>query len=73
MDRTPQHQTERSRRLITGVTLVAAATVVAIATAFASSDTERRANHLTFANPNGVIETFGMEEADSASPFSTVV
>jgi hypothetical protein len=69
MDRTPQHQTEQSRRLITGVTLVVAATVAAIATAFASSDTERRANELTFTNPGGVIGTFGMEETDSASPF----
>jgi len=69
MDRTPQHQTGRSRRLITGVTLVAAAAVAAIATAFASSDTERRASQLTFANPGGVIGTVGMEEADSVNPF----
>ena len=37
MDRTPQQQTGRSRRLITGVTLVTAAIVAAMATAYASS------------------------------------
>jgi hypothetical protein len=69
MDRTPQHHTELSRRAITGVTLVAAATVTLIATAFAASDTPRRAGELTFPNSGGVLATFGMEEEDAGNPF----
>src|SRR5215472_14318658 len=69
MDRTPQHQTGQSRRLITGVTLVAATTVAALATAFAASDTQRRSGELTFPNPSGVVGTFGMEEEDAGNPF----
>jgi len=69
MDRTPHHHTEPSRRAITGVTLVAAATVTLIATAFAASDTQRRAGELTFPNPGGVVGTFGMEEEDAGNPF----
>src|SRR5215467_13862164 len=69
MDRTPQHHTGRSRRFITGVTLVAVAAVSAIATAFASSGTPRRAGELTFPNSGGVIGIVGIEEEDAGNPF----
>src|SRR5215204_4554025 len=64
MNRTPRHQTERSRRSITGVTLVVSmAMITAIATAYASG------RALTFANPSGVVGTVGLNEADAANPF----
>jgi hypothetical protein len=69
MDRTPQRQTGLSRRLTTGVTLVAAATVVAIATAYASSVPPRRTTELTFPNPSGVVATVGLDELNSGNPF----
>jgi cytochrome c peroxidase len=69
MNRTPQHQTERSRRLITGVTLVAAATVVAIATAYASPSSPRRMGAPTFPNPSGGIGIIGMDRVDADNPF----
>src|SRR5262245_24986308 len=69
MDRTPQQETGLSRRLTTGVTLVAAATVAVIATAYASSDTPRRAGELTFPNPSGVVATVGLDELNSGNPF----
>src|SRR5262249_20954595 len=69
MDRTPLHQTGRSRRLITGVTLVAVATMVVIATTYASSGSSRSGGGLTFPNPSGVIETIGMDEMNADNPF----
>src|SRR5262245_21860644 len=69
MDRTPQHQTGRSRRSLTGVTLVAAAAAVAIATAYASSDMPRIAGVRMFPNPSGVIGILGMDDVDAANPF----
>jgi cytochrome c peroxidase len=69
MDRTPQHQTGWSRRLTTGVTLVAAAPVALIATVYASAATPRRAGGLTFPNQSGAVEIAGMNERDSDNPF----
>ena len=69
MDRTPQHQAERSRRLIPGVALVTAATAVLIATAHASPATHRRVDGLTFPNPSGLIGVLGMGEVDADNPF----
>jgi hypothetical protein len=69
MDRSPLYQTGRSRRLITGVTLVAAATAAAIATASASSAAPPRAGGLTFPNHSGAVEIVGMDERDSDNPF----
>jgi hypothetical protein len=70
MDRiSPQQQTGRSRRLITGVTLVMAAIVAAIATAYASSAMPDRTGALTFPNPSGVVGTVGMGETDADNPF----
>ena len=69
MDRTPQRQTARSRRLMTGVTLVTAATMAVIATAYASSAMPRRPGGLTFPNPSGVIGIVGMDEVDADNPF----
>ena len=64
MDRTPQHQTGLSRRLITGVTLVATATIVMIATAYASSVASRRTGELSFPNPSGVVATVGLDDTE---------
>ena len=69
MDRTPQRQTWPSRRLITGVTLITAATAVLIVTAFGSSAMPRRAGGLTFPNPSGLIGVLGMDEVDADNPF----
>jgi cytochrome c peroxidase len=69
MDRTPQHQTGPSRRSITGVTLVTAATAALIAMAYASSAAPRRVDGLTFPNPSGVIGIVGMNETDADNPF----
>jgi hypothetical protein len=69
MDRTPQHQTGLSRRLRTGVTLVAAAATVVIATAFASSVPPRRTGELTFPNPSGAIATVGLDDLNAGNPF----
>src|SRR5262245_55069181 len=69
MDRTPQHETGLSRRLPTGVTLVAAATIAAIATAYASSVPPRRSGELTFPNPSGEVATVGLDELNAGNPF----
>ena len=69
MDRTPQDQAGRPRRFIPGVALVAAATAVAIATAYASSGAAGTAGSLIFANANGVIATAGVDEADASNAF----
>src|SRR5689334_16784519 len=63
MDRTPQHETEWSRRLMTG----AAATMAVIATAYASSAMSRRP--MTFPNPSGAIAIVGMDEVNAGNPF----
>ncbi len=69
MDRTPQYQTGLSRRFKTGVTLVAAATIVTIATAYASSVASRPTDELTFPNPSGVVATVGLDDLSSGNPF----
>ena len=68
MDRTA-HETGRSRRFITGVTLATAATVLMLATVYASSGNRGDAKGLTFPNPSGVIETIGFGETDADNPF----
>src|SRR5262245_53753231 len=69
MDRTPQNQTERLRRLLTGVTLVTAAAALAIATAYAAPDMPPRSGGMMFPNPSGVIGIVGMNDADADNPF----
>jgi cytochrome c peroxidase len=68
MDRAPKHDARRSRRLITGVTLVAAMAAL-IATARASSTTPVRAGERPFPNPSGVLATVGTNGADAENPF----
>ena len=53
----------------TGVTLVAAATVAVIATAYASSVTPRRAGALMFPNASGAVAIVGMDELNADNPF----
>src|SRR5215469_15821326 len=67
MARTLQNEKGQSRRLTFGVTLVAAATVAAIATAYASSGVPR--GGLTFSNPSGVIGIVGVDDVDADNPF----
>src|SRR5499427_1181286 len=69
MDRTPQHQTGRSRRRTTGVALVIAAMVTVITTVYTSSDTPRRAGELTFPNALGATGIAGINETDAENPF----
>src|SRR5215510_11033238 len=69
MDRTPQRQTGQSRRLTTGVTLVAAATVAVIATALAASDMPHHTGELTFPNENGAVGIVGTDDRTSDNPF----
>jgi hypothetical protein len=52
-----------------GVTLVAAATTIVIATAYASSAIPERAGGLTFPNSSGVIGIVGMDEVNADNPF----
>jgi len=68
MDRMPQ-QTGRSRRLTTGVTLLTAVLVLAIATAYAASAVPGAVGRATFPNPGGVVATVGMDEGDAGNPF----
>src|SRR4051794_17819393 len=68
MGPTPQRQTGLSRRLITGVAVVAAVTAV-IATADGSSVPPRRTGELTFPNASGAAAIVGLDELSSANPF----
>jgi hypothetical protein len=67
MARTLLNETERSRRLTIGVTLVAAATIASIATAYAASGVSR--GGVTFSNPSGTIGIVGVDEVDADNPF----
>src|SRR6185436_4890521 len=69
MNRQLQQQTGASRRSPGVVMLVAAATVLVMATIHASSTTSARARELTFSNPSGVIGTTGLSEADVDNAF----
>src|SRR5262245_8983138 len=69
MDRAPQHEAGRSRRLIAGVALVTAATAGLIATAWASSATPGRGGEQPFPNPSGVLATVGTSETEVENPF----
>src|SRR6185503_16120561 len=78
MDRTPQHQPSprlrragqqgRSRRLITGVTLVAATAAVMVMSQ-PTSARHGRADAVMFANTHGTLRTIGMDGADTDNPF----
>ncbi len=69
MDRTAHQQTGRSRRFVTGVTLVTAVIVAAIATAYAASATPVPAGRSAFPNPSGIAGTVGMDAIDAENPF----
>ena len=69
MCRTPRHQTGQSRRFVTGVTLVAVAIAMAIATGFASPVAPDAAGGMTLPNPSGVLRSIGMDDASSDNPF----
>ena len=69
MDRTPQHQAGRSRRLTAGVTLAAAAVGALIATASASSSTPDVADAPRFPNAGGAIAIVGLDETSANNPF----
>jgi hypothetical protein len=67
MARMPHHESGQSRRVTTGVTPIAAATMVAIARAYVSSAMPRGA--LTIPNPSGVIGIVGADGLDADNPF----
>jgi hypothetical protein len=76
MDRSPQKQPERSRRWITGVTLVTAAIVAVVpiryassATRYASPATPGAAGGLTLHNPSGLLRVVGMDDMEVDNPF----
>src|SRR5678815_1934573 len=69
MYRAPQHETGRSRRSITGVALVMAATATLIVTAWASSATPGRTGERPFSNPSGVLATVGTDGTEVENPF----
>src|SRR5215471_8718970 len=68
MDRAPQ-QTKRSRRLVTGVTLITTVIVTVIWTAHAWSATRGAGGGLTFPNPSGVLTVVGLEDREANNPF----
>jgi cytochrome c peroxidase len=69
MNRAPQHETGRSRRLITGVALLMAATAALIATAWASPATPERSGERPFPNPSGVLAIIGTNGSEAENPF----
>src|SRR3954470_4650660 len=69
MVRAPQHETGRSRRSITGVALVIAATAALMATVSASPVTAGRAGERPFANPSGVLAIVGAGGTEAENPF----
>jgi cytochrome c peroxidase len=70
MDRALQQQRGRSRRLVTGVTLVTTTIVIVISTAYASSATRGVGGGLTFPNPAGVLSVVGLEDPQTNTPFN---
>jgi cytochrome c peroxidase len=68
MDRTPQYQTEQSRRFITGVTLAAAVLAAAIATS-ASSNAPHHTGAFIFPNASGAVGVVGIDATTSENPF----
>src|SRR5215470_7240067 len=69
MDRALQQQMERSRRLVTGVTLVTTVIMTVIWTAHAWSATRGVGGGLTFPNPAGVLSVVGLEDREANNPF----
>ena len=69
MDRSPQRQTERSRRRITGVTLITAASLLVISIASASSVAPAPVVGVTFPNRGGLLRVVGMNDIDARNPF----
>jgi hypothetical protein len=68
MDRGPQHDAGRSRRLITGVTLVMMATAALITTVWASG-TPRPEGERQFPNPSGALAIVGADGTEAENPF----
>jgi cytochrome c peroxidase len=75
MDRTSHHETGRSRRLSTGVTLVAVATVALVSmvalhsTSWAAPAAPGRAHDLLFPNASGVLGIVTATGIDTENPF----
>ena len=67
MDLARQRQLGRSRRFVTGVTLVTIVTV--ISTAYGWSPTREVGGGLTFPNPAGVLSIVGMDDSEMMNPF----
>ena len=67
MARTLKKEAGPSRRLTIDVTLVAVATLAAIATAYAASGVSH--SSLTFPNPSGIIGIAGVNDVDAGNPF----
>jgi hypothetical protein len=70
MDRARQQQMGRSRRLVTGVTLVTTVIVTVISTAYASSATRGVGGGLNFPNPAGVLNVVGLDNREMNNPFN---
>ena len=68
MDRAPQQQTRRSRRFTTGVTLVSAATLLVMATAYASGVADH-GDAQVFPNASGAIGIVGLDHTTIGNPF----
>src|SRR5215470_9305543 len=69
MHRAPQHEIERSRRLIAAVALVTVVTIALMATAWDSSATPGHADERPFPNPSGLLATIGADGIGSENPF----
>src|SRR5215470_8029289 len=69
MDRAPQYEKGRSRRLIAAVALVTVATMALMATAWDSSATPGHAGERPFANPSGILATVGANGTEAENPF----
>ena len=68
MNRAPQQQAGRSRRWTTGVTLVSAATLLVMATAYASGVAEHGGAQV-FPNASGAIGIVGLDHQTIENPF----
>jgi cytochrome c peroxidase len=69
MDRAPEYETRRSRRLFAGVVLVIATIAGLIATVRASPGTSRAAGERAFPNPAGVLAIVGANGSEADNPF----
>ena len=69
MNRAPQHETGRSRRLFAGVVLIIATTAGLIATGRVSPGTSGAAGERPFPNPTGVLASVGANGTEADNPF----